>query len=810
MHAPLSRRTMTFAPFILIIFSLLGITWSVRELVRSPYTGADWSQSTGAVVTVDVDGPANQRIRVGDRIIAIDEIPLNAASSHATKAVGDTIQFQILRSGTLSKVDIRLQASPWLVTLRRVIPVIVALSFWIVSVVVLALKPTGRQSWLFLIFCQIFVGALVFGAVNFTGKPWTGRLFQALLWWVGPITIHFHLYFPLSLQSRPTRLSVLVCYLIAAIGSGVFLAGSSLWDSSLTASFFSSSLIWMTACLLSVVFLLWQAYRKATTLETQRQLRLVALGGGVAFISFLSLLLIPYALIHQPLLPYDIAFLLLVIIPITYGYAILSYRLIQLDAYVSRIAAYMLVLSALISLYLILNITLTRVIPTSGQQTTANLVTIVALTSTSIPLYRRMQTIANYVFYGGSYDYRSAVQLVSRTLDQPPNPELLPQILCSSIQKAMQLECVRLLLVDEGGMFKQVALACQWCAEQDSVYLASTSQIAQYLRDHPYPAYTVEMRSHLNEQALSKHELRLLGNEHTRLWIPLFTGSRLLGLYILGPKRGSEIFDVTDLEIVQVIMRLSSVTMQNLQLIDELQQQAAEQEKLHQQVINAREEERKRVARELHDQIIQSLASMNYQLTHLRSQLSVDQRDQVLEVQSNLQQTLDDVRRICADLRPPALDNLGLVSAVRSRLRTLEQQNPIDVSLHVSGDPHQPIPEDIALTLFRVMQEALSNILKHAGAHTVEVQLYIDPDEICLVVRDDGQGFQVPNRLGQLIEGHHFGLVGLRERLEMIQGTLYVSSLTGEGTCIRAFVPLTPQARFPHEGPNTYDPSTFL
>lgn len=804
MHAPLSHRTMIFAPFILIIFSLLGITWSIRELVRSPYTGADWSQSTGVVVAVDVDGPANQQIRVGDRIIAIDGLPLHAASSHATKAVGDTIRFQILRAGIISEVDVRLQASPWLVTIRRLMPVIVALTFWIVSVVVLALKPTGRQSWLFLIFCQVFVGALVFGAVSSTSSRWTVLLFQSLLWWVGPSTLHFHLYFPLSLQSSYTRFSVVVCYLIAALGSGLVLVGSLLPLSGLPTGLFSSSLIWMTACLLSVVFLLWQAYRQATTLEIQRQLRLVALGGGVAFISFLSLLLIPYALVHQPLLPYDIAFLLLMIIPITYGYAILSYRLIQLDSYVSRIAAYMLVLSLVISMYLVLNITLTQVMHITGQQqTTANLVTIVALTSTSLPLYRRLQAITNYIFYGGSYDYRSAVQLVSRTLDQPPNPDVLPQILCSSIQKAMQLECVRLLLADANGMFTQAGLACQECDEQtDQVYLEPTSQISQYLRDHPYPVYTPEIHLGLKHQALSKHELQLLGYEHTRLWIPLFAGNRLLGLYILGPKRGSELFDVTDLEIVQVIMRLSSVTMQNIQFIDELQQQAAEQEKLHQQVINAREEERKRVARELHDQIIQSLASMNYQLTNLRSQLSSEQRDQVVEVQSNLQQTLDDVRRICADLRPPALDNLGLVSAVRSRLRALEQQSTIDVFLHVSGEPQQPIPEDVALTLFRVMQEALNNVLKHSEAQTVEVQLYIEPDEVCLVVRDDGKGFQVPHRLGQLIEAHHFGLVGLRERLEMIQGTLYISSSRGEGTCIRASVPFTLPANLPHERPN--------
>ncbi len=803
MHTPLARRAMLFAPFILVIVSLLGIGWSARQIITSPYAGADWSQSTGAVITVDANGPAHGLLQPGDRIVAIDGVPRGAAASQPTKAVGDALRLQIIRDGVNSEATIRLQRPPLSVTLLQLMPLMVAFTFWLVNVIVLALKPTGTQSRLFLLFCQVFVGTLAFGAANVASTRWTVLLFQTLLWWVGPITIHFHLHFPLPLQSRATRLFVQTCYLVAIIGSGLSLAGTILTDSRLTTSLFAGSLIWLTTCLSSVVFLLWRAYHRATTLEIQRQLRLVALGGGVAFISFLILLLLPYALIQRPLLPYDIVFLLLMIIPIAYGYAILSYRLIQLDSYVSRIAAYMLVLSSLIGMYLILNLTLTEVMLTRGeQQQTANLVTIVALTSTSIPLYRRLQSIVNYVFYGGSYDYRSAVQLVSRTLDQPANREVLPQILCSGIQKAMQLECVRLLLADVSGTFTLAGLACERCSsQQDEFGLKPNSRIVRYLRDHPYPMYSREIYSDLSDAGLSEHEKRLLIHEHARLWIPLFTCSDLLGLCVLGPKRGSEMFDVTDLEILQMIMRLSTTTMQNIRFIDELQQRAAEQERLHQQVLNAREEERKRVARELHDQIIQSLAGMNYQLTNLRGQFSAEYRDQIVEVQSNLQQTLDDVRRICADLRPPALDNLGLVSAVRSRLRALEQQTALDVFLHVDGDPHQPLPEDVALSLFRVMQEALSNILKHAQAHTVDVQIQIRQDEISLIVNDDGKGFQVPQRLGQLIEDHHFGLVGSRERLEMINGTLYVRSSPDEGTCIRACVPLASSlAGSLHEG----------
>jgi two-component system, NarL family, sensor histidine kinase DegS len=215
-----------------------------------------------------------------------------------------------------------------------------------------------------------------------------------------------------------------------------------------------------------------------------------------------------------------------------------------------------------------------------------------------------------------------------------------------------------------------------------------------------------------------------------------------------------------------------------------------EREYLHHRTLQAREEERKQVARELHDQIIQALVGLNYQLSDMRAPVRRDIDDQITGLQTSIRQTIDALRCICADLRPPALDILGLAVAVRSHVRMLERRVPFQIALRVDGDAEQQLPEEIALCVFRVLQEALINVRKHAAARQVQVHLVLRQESVCLTVQDDGKGFQVPERLSRLLHDQHFGLVGLHERLDLVDGILEVESVPDNGTSIRAWVPL--------------------
>ena len=222
---------------------------------------------------------------------------------------------------------------------------------------------------------------------------------------------------------------------------------------------------------------------------------------------------------------------------------------------------------------------------------------------------------------------------------------------------------------------------------------------------------------------------------------------------------------------------------------DELRRQmeevAAEKRAMDQayrQLVRGREEERERLARELHDQAIQSLVGLKFHLAEKAP-------DAQAELQAEIDGVIDALRELCADLRPPALDRLGLVTALRSYVDDFSARTGLPVELHVDGNEQRLSPE-AELSLFRVAQEALINAWKHAQTPKVEVGLCFDEEAVRLTVSDRGRGFVVPERLGALAEAGHFGLVGIHERMELVGGTLGLASGPGQGTTLTAWVPL--------------------
>jgi signal transduction histidine kinase len=207
---------------------------------------------------------------------------------------------------------------------------------------------------------------------------------------------------------------------------------------------------------------------------------------------------------------------------------------------------------------------------------------------------------------------------------------------------------------------------------------------------------------------------------------------------------------------------------------------------MQQALQEAREQERKRIARDLHDQIIQSLIALNYQLTEMRRRPCADLNAQIGQAQGDLRQALDDVRRICANLRTSATNDFSLVDAIRAHLHDLQQRCSLQISFQIEGDCEQLLYADLAQCIFRVLQESLCNIQKHAAARNVAVRLLICPDEVVLTVDDDGVGFDAASAR---LPGAHFGLLGMHERLALVQGALEVTSAPGRGAQVLAWAP---------------------
>jgi signal transduction histidine kinase len=199
-------------------------------------------------------------------------------------------------------------------------------------------------------------------------------------------------------------------------------------------------------------------------------------------------------------------------------------------------------------------------------------------------------------------------------------------------------------------------------------------------------------------------------------------------------------------------------------------------------LMTEREVERKALARELHDQVIQDLLSFNYQLEDTENEIS-DQtlREELANIRDGIRNVVSSLRETCSDLRPPTIDSHGLSAAIRSLVHQWAKQSGVQVDLDI--DPALGrLPEPIELSVFRIVQEGLRNVRKHAHATIVSLVLTRTPNA-SLVVRlsDNGKGIVKPVNLGMLSEEKHFGLVGISERVSLLGGNMRIDSSASGG-----------------------------
>jgi two-component system sensor histidine kinase UhpB len=211
-----------------------------------------------------------------------------------------------------------------------------------------------------------------------------------------------------------------------------------------------------------------------------------------------------------------------------------------------------------------------------------------------------------------------------------------------------------------------------------------------------------------------------------------------------------------------------------------------------QRAIAAQEEERKRIARELHDGIAQTLAALRVRLRVARSLDESEARTRLLErLGTELGEATEEVRRIAQGLRPPALDILGLAAAIDSYVRSVGDAAGFAVDTRL--EPVEGLlPPEAELVLYRIVQEALSNAARHARAGTVRVRLTSGSGTVVAAIEDDGRGFDVDAELSR----GGLGLFGMQERAGYVGGTVTIESEPGRGTRVRALIPVVEKARY--------------
>lgn len=230
--------------------------------------------------------------------------------------------------------------------------------------------------------------------------------------------------------------------------------------------------------------------------------------------------------------------------------------------------------------------------------------------------------------------------------------------------------------------------------------------------------------------------------------------------------------------------------------LDQLERDRAALRQVTSQVISAQEEERKRVSRELHDDTAQVLFAQLLRVAALKGSPNPEVRAAAAALEEMTVEALEGVRRLALELRPPALDDLGLAAALDDLAQRFGEQLGVDVEFQARG-PRGRLPAEVELVLYRVAQEALTNVAKHAGATAVAVDLDRGPIDVTLSVRDNGVGFDPNAAVAESSAGAGLGLFGMAERLALVGGGVSIWSTAGRGSEVFAFVPLPDAGRSP-------------
>jgi signal transduction histidine kinase len=280
----------------------------------------------------------------------------------------------------------------------------------------------------------------------------------------------------------------------------------------------------------------------------------------------------------------------------------------------------------------------------------------------------------------------------------------------------------------------------------------------------------------LDDPDVDHEAMRLLG-ARSGLWVPLLVRGRAIGVLAAHDKLGTDVrFTDTDLRLAETFATRAALA---VDLSERIAQDALRR------VVEAQELERRRLARELHDETGQALTSILLGLKGLEERIGDEtSRAAAEELRELVVSTLQDVRRLAVELRPTALDDFGLVAALERLAGSFSEQTGISVDFQTALADER-LPAEVETALYRIVQESLTNVVKHARARRVSILLARREGAVKAVVEDDGRGFD-PAELA----GDGFGLVGMRERLALLGGRLEVESRPDAGTTIAAEVPI--------------------
>ncbi len=702
-------------------------------------------KANGVVVTPVEEQPGG--LREGDLVVGVDGRSLEAWAqtlfqpdvSRPSWQFGQTVVYTVIRAGNRLDVPVVLGHYPLGAVLVRSWGVFLfLLAFQPVGLFVFLRRPHEPAARLFFLSASCVLaggfawslGLQVSDLIGGTGF-WMYRVplrGAYMLSYVGQL--HFALIFPRKLPfvvRHPRAIRLMYAGSFALYG--LFIA-----ISRFAASSTLHWLGWWTPAERSFTFVYFiltilVAVRRYEGLKSDRvaryQLRwivyaLVLSGGLSTFFGYL-----PEISLGHPLVNWNTLVLFFLPLPLSFAVAILRYRLFDIDIIINRTLVYGTLTALVAALYVLVVGSLGLVFQARSSLVTSVVATgVVAIVFQ--PLRDRVQRAVNRLMYGERDDPYRVLTRLGQRLEVTLAPDAVLSTIVETIAQALKLPYTAIVLKD-----------------QQTFTVAAT--------------------------------YGLLKGEPLRL--PLVYQAEIVGQLILAPRSPDEAFTSSDLRLLDGLTHPVGMAVHAVRLTADLQRS-------REQLVMAREAERRRLRRDLHDGLGQALASQVLQLDAVYNLLRhdpVEARMLVTDLKTQTQNIIADIRRLVYELRPPALDELGLVPALREQAEQINQLDGLRISLE-APDYLPPLPAAVEVAAYRITLEALTNVVRHAHARQCAIRLALD-NVLRLEIIDDGCGLPAHCRTG-------IGLTSIRERTTELGGTCIIQPAPAGGTQVLVSLPL--------------------
>ena len=522
--------------------------------------------------------------------------------------------------------------------------------------------------------------------------------------------------------------------------------------------------------LLTAVIAQVYRYRSVSTRAERQQTKWVVFGFALAILLLiftrLIFFLLPSDLNNSPVVNYLLGggsvYLSFMLIPIFIGIALLRAQLFDIDLIIKRTLVYGVLTACVVGIYVL-------VVGYLGAlfRTGSNLV--ISLLATGLvavlfqPLRELLQRAVNRLLYGQRDEPYRVISRLGQRLEATVAPDAALSVIVETVAQALKLPYAAISL-------KSIAATNSDLASKAGMQGSVLQQDEEFAIAASYVAKT-------GEASLAG---TLPPRPETLLHLPLLYQSEQVGELLLAPRSRGDSFTPADRRLLDDLARQVGIAAHAVQLTADLQQS-------RERLVTAREEERRRLRRDLHDGLGPTLAALNLQAGAVRTLIPRDPAEAtalVTEWRGTLRTVIADIRRLVYDLRPPALDELGLIGAIREQAAQYSTQagtNGVQMVVE-APDRLPPLPAAVEVAVYRIALEALTNVARHAQARACHVRLWLD-DALRLEVTDNGIGLSEEHRAG-------VGMLSMRERAEELGGSCSIELALPRGTRVYARLPL--------------------